>query len=84
MDKNRIAGSAKQIKGSIKVALGKVAGDAKLEAEGKADRAKGKMQNAVGDGTQPCPLPRRARLPNTMSRQPSSMGPDAEGCGGSA
>jgi uncharacterized protein YjbJ (UPF0337 family) len=29
-------------------AAGKVVGDAKLEAEGKADRAEGKVQNAVG------------------------------------
>ena len=48
MDKNRIAGSAKQMKGSIKEAVGKVAGDAKLESKGKADRTEGKMQNAVG------------------------------------
>jgi uncharacterized protein YjbJ (UPF0337 family) len=27
---------------------GKVAGDAKLKAEGKADKAAGKVQNAVG------------------------------------
>jgi uncharacterized protein YjbJ (UPF0337 family) len=48
MDKNRVAGSAKQIKGSIKEAVGKVVGDAKLETKGKTDRAEGKMQNAVG------------------------------------
>jgi uncharacterized protein YjbJ (UPF0337 family) len=30
MDMNRIVGSAKQIKGSIKEAVGKVVGDAKL------------------------------------------------------
>jgi uncharacterized protein YjbJ (UPF0337 family) len=44
MDKNRIAGSAKEIKGSI----GKATGDAKLKAEGKADKVEGKVQNAVG------------------------------------
>lgn len=48
MDKDRIAGSAKVVKGSMKEAVGKVLGDAKLEAEGKADKATGKVQNAVG------------------------------------
>ena len=37
MDKDRIAGSAKQIKGSIKEAIGKVTGDTKLQSEGEAD-----------------------------------------------
>jgi uncharacterized protein YjbJ (UPF0337 family) len=48
MDKDRIAGSAEQAKGKVKEVAGKVAGDAKLEAEGKSDRAAGKVQNAVG------------------------------------
>ena len=43
MDKDRIAGAVKKIKGSIKVT-----GDAKLEAEGKADKVEGKVQNAIG------------------------------------
>jgi uncharacterized protein YjbJ (UPF0337 family) len=48
MDKDRIAGSAKEIEGSIKKTIGKATGDAKLEAEGKADKVEGKIQNAVG------------------------------------
>lgn len=32
----------------MKEAVGKAAGDAKLEAEGKSDKAAGKIQNAVG------------------------------------
>ena len=48
MDKDRIAGSAKQVKGSIKETVGKVTGDAKLRGEGAADKAEGKIQNAVG------------------------------------
>jgi uncharacterized protein YjbJ (UPF0337 family) len=48
MDKDRIAGAAKQAKGAVKEAAGKVTGDAKLNAEGKADKAEGKVQNAVG------------------------------------
>jgi uncharacterized protein YjbJ (UPF0337 family) len=48
MDKDRIAGAAKQAKGTVKQAAGKLAGDAKLENEGKADKFAGKVQNAVG------------------------------------
>ena len=48
MDKDRVAGSAKEVKGVVKATLGKAVGDAKLEAEGKADKIEGKVQNAVG------------------------------------
>jgi uncharacterized protein YjbJ (UPF0337 family) len=48
MNKDRIAGSAKEIKGSIKETIGKAIGDAKLEADGKADKVEGRVQNAVG------------------------------------
>jgi uncharacterized protein YjbJ (UPF0337 family) len=48
MDKDRIAGSAKTIKGSVKQAVGKAVGDAKLQSEGKADKVEGKLQNAIG------------------------------------
>lgn len=48
MNKDRIEGAAKQVKGSVKDATGKVLGDAKLQASGKADKVEGKIQNAVG------------------------------------
>jgi uncharacterized protein YjbJ (UPF0337 family) len=48
MDKDRIAGAAKEIEGSIKETIGKAVGDAKLESEGKADKIAGKVQNAIG------------------------------------
>lgn len=48
MDKDRIEGAAKQAKGSMKDAAGKVLGDTKLRAEGKADKAEGKVQNTIG------------------------------------
>lgn len=48
MDKDRIAGAAKETKGAIKETAGRGLGDAKLTAEGKSDKAKGKVQNAVG------------------------------------
>ena len=47
MDKDRIKGSAQQAKGAVKEAVGKVTGDAKLEAEGKSEKVAGKIQNAV-------------------------------------
>jgi uncharacterized protein YjbJ (UPF0337 family) len=48
MDKNRVIGSAKEIKGSLKQAVGRAVGDAKLQSEGDADKALGKVQNAIG------------------------------------
>jgi uncharacterized protein YjbJ (UPF0337 family) len=48
MDKNRIAGAAKQAKGAVKEATGKALGDKKLVADGKRDKVEGKIQNAVG------------------------------------
>jgi uncharacterized protein YjbJ (UPF0337 family) len=48
MDKDRVKGSAKIVKGRIKQAVGKAVGDSKLESEGKADKIEGKVQNAVG------------------------------------
>ncbi len=48
MDKDRVTGSAKQIKGTVKQAVGKAVGDAKLEAEGSVDKIAGQVQNAVG------------------------------------
>ena len=48
MDKDRIAGAAKQAKGAVKEAAGKIAGDAKLQADGKVEKAEGKVQNAIG------------------------------------
>ncbi|CAO3420678.1 CsbD family protein [Azospirillum doebereinerae] len=48
MDKDRIEGAARNVKGTIKEAIGKVTGDTKMQAEGKADKAAGKVQNTVG------------------------------------
>ena len=48
MDKDRIAGAAKEIKGSVKETIGRAVGDAKLQADGRADQVEGKVQNAVG------------------------------------
>ena len=48
MDKDRISGAAHQAKGAIKETAGKVTGDGKLQAEGAAEKAAGKVQNAIG------------------------------------
>jgi uncharacterized protein YjbJ (UPF0337 family) len=48
MDTDRIKGVAHQAKGAVKEAAGKVTGDTKTEAEGKAEKVAGKVQNAAG------------------------------------
>lgn len=47
-DNDRIEGAAKNQGGKIKEAAGKLTGDEKLKAEGRADQVAGKVQNAVG------------------------------------
>jgi uncharacterized protein YjbJ (UPF0337 family) len=48
MNKDRIVGAVKEIKGSIKETVGKTTGDTKLEADGRTDKVEGKVQNAIG------------------------------------
>jgi uncharacterized protein YjbJ (UPF0337 family) len=48
MDKDRIAGAAKEMKGSVKETIGKAVGDAKLKSDGNAEKVEGKVQNAIG------------------------------------
>ena len=48
MDKDRVKGAAQQQKGTVKEGLGKILGDEKMKAEGKMDKAAGKVRNAVG------------------------------------
>jgi uncharacterized protein YjbJ (UPF0337 family) len=48
MDKDRIAGTAEEVKGSVREAAGKVVGNAKLVNEGKTEKVAGKIQNTVG------------------------------------
>lgn len=48
MDKDRVEGSAKQVKGDLKDLAGGAVGDSKLQAEGQGDKAEGKVQNALG------------------------------------
>ena len=48
MDKDRVDGSMKNLKGTAKEGVGKAMGDSKLESEGKMDKVEGKIQNAIG------------------------------------
>jgi uncharacterized protein YjbJ (UPF0337 family) len=48
MDKDRVEGAGHQVKGSVKEAVGKMTGDKKTQASGAAEKAAGKVQNAVG------------------------------------
>ena len=47
-DNDRIEGAAKNIGGKVKEGVGKVTGDEKLKAEGRAEQVEGKVQNTVG------------------------------------
>jgi len=48
VDKDRVKGAGQNLRGKVKEAAGKVTGDSKLKAEGKADQVVGKLRNAVG------------------------------------
>ncbi len=48
MDKDRIVGAGKQVVGTVQETVGRLVGDAKLEADGKLKKTEGKIQNAVG------------------------------------
>ena len=48
MHKDEMKGAAKDAKGSVKKAAGRMTGDERLQAEGAADKAAGKVQKGVG------------------------------------
>ncbi len=48
MDKDRIVGSTKVIRGRVKEAAGKVIGDARSHSDGTAEKIQDKVQDAVG------------------------------------
>ena len=48
MNKDRIEGSAKQVKGAVEEGAGKLVGNERLQAQGEADKAEGKIQSGVG------------------------------------
>lgn len=46
--KNQAAGIAKTVAGKVKAATGKLVGNPRLEAAGKADQAEGRARNKLG------------------------------------
>ena len=48
MNKDQVVGTARAAKGAIKEAVGKAVGNTRLTVEGQAEKASGKLQNAVG------------------------------------
>lgn len=49
VNRDQVAGLARQMKGSVKQAAGKATGNRRTEAEGAADKIAGKVQKAYGD-----------------------------------
>jgi len=49
MDKNQLEGIGHQVKGALKQGLGRLLGDAKLTADGTAERVGGQAQSARGE-----------------------------------
>ena len=47
MNKDRMEGAAKTVSGKVKESVGKLTGDQKTVAEGRAEQKAGKVQNAV-------------------------------------
>lgn len=48
-DQDQFKGAAKEAGGNVKEGLGKLTGNEKLQAEGKADQLEGAVQKKVGD-----------------------------------
>jgi uncharacterized protein YjbJ (UPF0337 family) len=48
MDRNRVKGAARQVKGTVKEAIGRMTGDTKLRVEGAAEKLGGKVQSSFG------------------------------------
>jgi uncharacterized protein YjbJ (UPF0337 family) len=53
MDKDRIAGSAKDFAGKVEGTVGDIAGDAKTQAAGRVSEATGTAQNLYGQASRP-------------------------------
>lgn len=49
MNEDQVKGRGDQVKGSVKDAAGKLVGNERLQAEGKLDKAGGKVKATYGD-----------------------------------
>jgi uncharacterized protein YjbJ (UPF0337 family) len=52
-DNDRLIGAGKQIIGGAEEMFGRLAGDAKLQVDGKAEQMAGKAENAIGSVKDP-------------------------------
>jgi uncharacterized protein YjbJ (UPF0337 family) len=52
INKDQVAGRAKEVSGAGKEAVGKIVGNPKLEIKGKLEKATGAVQAGVGDVVQ--------------------------------
>jgi len=48
VDKDRVKGTVKQVKGTVKAQVGKLTGNESLEVEGTVERVEGAVQKAFG------------------------------------
>jgi uncharacterized protein YjbJ (UPF0337 family) len=48
-EKDRVTGTANEVKGRVKSAAGELSGDNQTKAEGKLDELKGKLQQGLAD-----------------------------------
>lgn len=48
MDQNRYEGAAREMGGKVEEAVGDLAGDAKMQVQGKIDQVAGSVQNSYG------------------------------------
>ena len=46
---DKMEGTAKEAKGAVKQGAGKLVGDERLQAEGRADKVEGRVQKKVGE-----------------------------------
>jgi uncharacterized protein YjbJ (UPF0337 family) len=49
MDRERLRAAAEKAKGAVKETAGKISGDEKLQAKGKADKVKGAVHKVAGN-----------------------------------
>jgi len=73
MDRNRIIGAARQARGALKEAVGKLTGDEILSGDGRADKLEGKMQSAIGSARDANPAALTATRPRPASTSVDSL-----------
>src|SRR5258708_19942252 len=72
MDKDRIAGSAKDLAGKVEGAVGDIAGNAQTQAAGRAREAAGTAQDLYGHAKDPPPHPTAPPLRSPQHPYPNT------------